>query len=166
VFVLVRPRAGDFVYSSAEHRTMVEQVGHARSAGADGIVTGALTAEGTIAESRLWELLGAAPGLPFTFHRAFDACRDPAASLETLMHLGVKRVLTSGGGGAATAAHGAGNIRALVDQASGRIGILAGGGVTPENVAQLVRATGVTEVHFSVREAEKVRRALAAVREL
>ena len=150
VFVLVRPRAGDFVYTDAEHRTMLKQIREAKDAGAHGIVTGPL--------HRLAELLEAARPLPVTFHRAFDALPDQAQALETLMRLGVDRVLTSGG--APTAPEGAARIRQLVEQAKGRIEILAGGGINGENVARLVRETGVREVHFSVKDAEKVRQVI------
>jgi copper homeostasis protein len=156
IFVLVRPRAGDFVFSDAEHRSMLEQIQQARTAGANGIVTGASTAQQDIEEVRTAELIAAARPLPVTFHRAFDACRDLLASLEQLIALGVDRVLTSGG--ASTAPAGADQIRGLVTQAKGRIAILPGGGITPRNVARLVQQTGVREVHFSVRQAEKVKR--------
>jgi copper homeostasis protein len=155
IFVLVRPRPGDFVYTNAEHLVMLGQIGQAKRAGAAGIVTGALTAREEIDQIRTAELIVAARPLLVTFHRAFDACRDLSASLEQLIALGVDRLLTSGG--AATAAEGAEQIRALVAQAKGRIGILPGGGITPETAARLVRETGVREVHFSVKNAEKVR---------
>src|SRR6266446_593416 len=155
VFVLVRPRAGDFVYTDAEHRTMLEQISRARSAGAHGIVTGDLSLD------RTRDLIAAARPLPVTFHRAFDVFPDRAEALERLISLGVARVLTSGG--AATAAEGAERIRALVAHAKGRIVILPGGGITPENVARLVQETGVREVHFSVKQAEKVRKVVQAL---
>jgi copper homeostasis protein len=155
IFVLVRPRPGDFVYTNAEHLVMLGQIGQAKRAGAAGIVTGALTAREEIDQIRTAELIVAARPLLVTFHRAFDACRDLSASLEQLIALGVDRLLTSGG--AATATEGAEQIRALVAQAKGRIGILPGGGITPETAARLVRETGVREVHFSVKNAEKVR---------
>jgi len=96
-----------------------------------------------------------------TFHRAFDDCADPAAALERLIQLGVDRVLTSGGG--RTAREGAEQIRRLVIQARERIGILAGGGIDGDNVAPIVRGTGVREVHFSVWDAEKVRGVVRAL---
>lgn len=173
VFVLVRPRVGDFVYTDAEHRTMLAQIHRAQDAGAHGIVTGALTGArssppdplstlwrgGTkteIAEDRTAELVEAALPWTVTFHRAFDSCGDLVVSLERLIHLGVDRVLTSGG--ARMAPDGAEQIGRLVRQAEGRIEILAGGGIDGDNVAQLVRETGVREVHLSVRDAAKVRR--------
>ncbi len=161
IFVLVRPRAGDFVYTPAEHRTMLEQIHRAKDAGARGIVTGALSATQHIAETLTAELLDAALPLPVTFHRAFDACLDLAVALARLIHLGVDRVLTSGG--APTAPEGAARISRLVIQSERRIEILAGGGITPDNVARLVHDTGVHEVHFSVKEAEKVRSVLSSL---
>jgi copper homeostasis protein len=145
VFVLVRPRAGDFVYSDAEHRTMLDQIHTAKRAGARGIVTGALTAQGEIDESRVAELIQAARPLPFTFHRAIDVCTRIDSALERLIRLGVDRVLTST------------QIGELVIQAAGRIVIMAGGGINADNAARIVRETGVQEIHFSVKEAKKVR---------
>lgn len=155
IFVLVRPRPGDFVYTAAEHRTMIKQIHRAKEAGAHGIVTGSLTAAQQIAETITAELIDAARPLFVTFHRAFDVCVDQAAALERLIRLGVDRVLTSGG--APTAPQGVERIRQLVTQADGRIEILAGGGIDGQNVARLVRETGVREVHFSVKDVEKVR---------
>jgi copper homeostasis protein len=161
IFVLVRPRPGDFVYTAAEHRTMIEQICRAKEAGAHGIVTGSLTASQQIAETTTAELIAAARPLFVTFHRAFDVCVDQAAALERLIRLGVDRVLTSGG--APTAPEGIERIRQLVTQAAGRIEILAGGGIHGENVARLVRETGVREVHFSVRDVGKVQEVVKAL---
>lgn len=160
VFVLVRPRAGDFVYSGTEHRAMLEQIRGAKAAGAHGIVTGELTAARAVAEPQTVALVAAARPLPVTFHRAFDECADQSAALELLIRHGVDRVLTSGG--AQTAAAGAGQIGRLVTQARGRIGILPGGGIDAANVRR-IRESGVTEVHFSVKQATKVRAVLAAL---
>ena len=156
VFVLVRPRAGDFVFSDYEHAEMLDDIFGAKSAGAAGIVTGALTTRQEIDEIQTAELFEAARPLPVTFHRAFDESGD----LEVLIRLGADRVLTSGS--ARTASEGVEQIRELVIQAAGRIEILAGGGVTPDNVTQLVQGSGVREVHFSVHDANKVR----SIREL
>jgi len=164
VFVLIRPRAGDFVYTDAEHRTTLEQIRQAKDTGAHGIVTGALTASREIAGEQTAPLIAAARPLPVTFHRAFDVCADLSAALESLIRLGVERVLTSGG--APTAPEGAGRIDRLVVQAGGRIEILAGGGIDEKNVARLVRESGVREVHFSVKDARKVRKIMEALRRL
>jgi copper homeostasis protein len=149
VYVLVRPRAGAFSYTAAEHRTMLKQIDQAKHAGAHGIVTGAA--------ERLDELVAAARPLPVTFHRAFDVHGD----LEEAIRLGFTRILTSGG--APTAPEGAKQIARYVAQAKGRITILPGGGINASNVARLVRETGVTEVHFSVNDAAKVRAVLAEI---
>ena len=161
IFVLVRPRAGDFVYTEAEHHTMLEQIHRAKDAGAHGIVTGTLTFAHEIAEDRSAELVDAALPWTVTFHRAFDACVELAAALEQLIRLGVERVLTSGG--APTAPEGAARISRLVIQAQRRIEILAGGGIDADNVARLVHETGVREVHFSVKDAEKTRSVVRAL---
>ena len=84
-----------------------------------------------------------------TFHRAFDVCRDPVKALETLIGLGVERVLTSGQ--EATCLEGIEGLSALSRQAAGRIVVMAGGGLTPRNVRRIVEATGVSEVHLSAR---------------
>ena len=154
VFVLVRPRSGDFVYTDAEHDSLVHQIQRAKNAGAHGIVTGELNDARQVAESRMSALLDAARPLPVTFHRAFDECLDLGAALEVLIRLGVNRVLTSGG--ARTAADGVERLERLVTQAKGRIEILPGGGVTAQNVADIVQRTGAREVHFSVQDAHKV----------
>jgi copper homeostasis protein len=162
VFVLVRPRPGDFVYTDAEHDTLLHQILRAKNAGAHGIVTGELNSSRQIAESRMSALLDAARPLPVTFHRAFDECLDLGAALEALIRLGVNRVLTSGG--ARTAPDGVDRLARLVTQAKERIEILPGGGITPDNVKDLVERTGVREVHFSATDAEKVRRARESLR--
>jgi len=163
VFVMVRPRGGDFHYSAAERAGMVEEIWQVKAAGwaAQGIVTGALRPDATVDETLTRELIAAARPLPVTFHRAFDSCDDVEEALETLIALGVTRVLTSGR--AATAPEGAATIAKLVRLAAGRIGIIAGGGVKADNVAALVRTTGVREVHLSTKDADKIRRVVAAL---
>ena len=151
VFVLVRPRPGDFVYSAAEHRTMLQQIAEAKAAGARGIVSGALTPGGEIDEPQVAELIEAARPLSFTFHRAIEVCTRIDVALETLIRLGVDRVLTSV------------HLRELVLQARGRITILAGGGINATNAAQIVHDTGVQEIHFSVKHAQKVRDVLESL---
>jgi len=106
-------------------------------------------------------VIAVARPLPVTFHRAFDECPDAEAALETLIALGVTRVLTSGQ--ARAASQGAATIAKLVRLAAGRIGILAAGGINGDNVAALVQTSGVREVHFSATDAEKVRRVVEAV---
>jgi copper homeostasis protein len=145
VVVLVRPRGGGFVYASDECMVMRRDVQHARALGARGVAVGALTANGDVDTFVLDTLREAARDMDVTFHRAFDVCRDPFRALETLMEHGVTRVLTSGQ--RATAWDGRELIAQLVRQAAGRIVIMAGGGVDETNAAELVSATGVTEIH-------------------
>jgi copper homeostasis protein len=128
---------------------MLRDVQAARAAGADGVVLGLLLPDGTIDRERTRRLIAAARPLSVTFHRAFDLCRDPAEALETLIDLGVDRVLTSGQ--KRSAPEGADCIAKLVRQAGERIIILAGGGVTAETLSALAAATGIRECHFSAR---------------
>lgn len=145
VFVMIRPRAGDFHYSGDELEVMRRDIRVAASLGAAGVVVGALTPDGAVDVRCTRALVEAARPMSVTFHRAFDACRDPEAALEALITLGVDRVLTSGG--AATAEQGVERLGALVRQAAGRIAILAGGSVNEANAARIVAASGVREVH-------------------
>ncbi|HKC40991.1 MAG TPA: copper homeostasis protein CutC [Gemmatimonadales bacterium] len=162
VFVMVRPRPGDFHYSAVEHAGMLYEIQRVKDAGAHGVVTGSLHRDGNVEERRTGELIAAAAPLPVTFHRAFDECPDAAQALERLINLGARRLLTSGG--AATAPEGAAKIAELVRLAAGRIGILAGGGVNASNVAELVRISGVRAVHLSTTDAEKIRGVVELVR--
>lgn len=157
VHPIIRPRGGDFAYDAGELRVMWRDVVSAREAGADGVVFGALTPEGTVDAEAVRLLLEAAEGLPCTFHRAFDMTRDLHESLDALLELGLARVLTSGG--APTALEGADAIAALVQRAGDRLVVMAGGGVRAAHVRDLVRRTGVREVHARlVRPAESAMR--------
>lgn len=149
VHVLIRPRAGDFVYTD-ELEVMLEDVSLFKTAGADALVFGTLTKTGALALPEMTRLLEAADPLPVTFHRAFDVCREPFKVLEQLVALGVTRLLTSGQAGDALA--GAKLLRALVEQAGDRLTVIAGGGVRASNAAQIVRETGVLELHFSAQK--------------
>jgi len=145
--VLIRPRAGDFHYRGDELGAMERDIARAKALGAQGVVFGGLDAGGRIDEGLCRRLLETAPPLTATFHRAFDQVPDPGAALERLAALGFDRVLTSGQ--AATALLGIDRLAALVAQAGGRIGVLAGGGVRAHNVRRIVVASGVREVHSS-----------------
>ena len=150
IHVLIRHRAGNFVYTPEEVDTMVLQIEEALKAGADGIVIGALTPAGDIDLPAMKRLISAAGNAAITFHRAFDVCRNPFDALEQIVGLGCDRILTSGQ--AASALKGAPLLRELRKRADGRIGILAGGGVTPENAAQIISETGCAEIHASASE--------------
>lgn len=151
VHVLIRPRGGDFLYSNTEFAVILEDIRTAREMGVQGIVCGCLTQHGDIDKPRLGEMISSARPLSFTFHRAFDMCREARRALEDLIELGVDRLLTSGQEASCLA--GATLIAELQNQAGGRIVIMAGGGIAPSNVSQLVALTGVQEVHLSARSA-------------
>lgn len=145
VFAMIRPRGGPFVYSDDELAHMYRDIERAKECGADGIVIGILDRYHRIDLGRTRELVNLAAGVPVTFHRAFDLVPDKLAALDALADAGVKRVLTSGG--PATAEEGASMLARLVDHARDRIVVLAGGNVRAHNVRDLVRRTGVREVH-------------------
>ena len=145
--VIIRPRGGDFLYSDLEFEVMQHDLLAAKAAGADGIVLGLLNADGTIDSARTASLIAQARPLPVTFHRAFDMTPDPFAALESLIDLGVDRLLTSGQ--QATAGEGLPLIKALLQRAKERIIIMPGGG-SEQSARQLVE-TGVREIHISAR---------------
>ena len=147
--VIIRPRGSDFLYDDTEIEVMREDIRVVKEAGADGVVIGCLTAAGDIDQSLTRELVKLAHPMNVTFHRAFDMCRDPRQGLEELIGLGLDRVLTSGQ--EASCLEGLELIAALQQQAAGRIIILPGGGITPQNVHKIVAGTGVSEVHLSAR---------------
>ncbi len=144
--VLVRPRGGDFLYSNIDFEIMLRDVLRTKELAADGVVIGMLHADGSIDRERTQRLIDAAQPMGVTFHRAFDVCRDPEEALEQLIDLGTDRILTSGQ--AAGAPDGIQQIARLVELAAGRISILPGGGIDETNVADVVRGTGVREVHL------------------
>lgn len=148
--VLIRLRGGDFLYTPEELRIMETDIRMAHELGADGVVVGALTADGDVDEEAAERLVEAAGGMSVTFHRAFDLCADPFAALESIIRLGFHRLLTSGR--AATAEKGIPLLRQLVEQAAGRISVMPGCGVGPGNAALILRETGAREIHASARE--------------
>ena len=145
IHVFVRPRLGDFVYDDGDVEVMRADIVAAKNAGAPGVVFGALTREATIDHNLMARLIDLARPMVVGFHRAFDQVADQDVALDTLIELGVAIVLTSGG--AARAIDGAAQLRRMVDRSAGRIEILAGGGVTSENVAALMAQSGVSHVH-------------------
>ncbi|KFI45808.1 copper homeostasis protein [Bifidobacterium bohemicum] len=156
VQVLIRPRAGDFVFSDEEKRVQLAEIGPALAAGASGVVVGGVDEEGEIDVPFARDLIDEAHaqaerlgrGVDVTFHRAFDVVSDRRESLETLISLGYTRVLTSGG--APSASEGCDELRRLVGWSAGRIQIMAGGGATPSALPFLVEA-GVDAVHLSAK---------------
>ena len=150
VFVLVRPRGGDFCYNELEVKTMEEDVAFCKEAGASGIVVGFLHPDGSIDTELTRRFVELSAPLPVTFHRAFDECADPLNALEQIIECGCARILTSGC--KPTAIEGAEMLQQLVKKADGRITILAGSGVTPENAVTLREKTGVKEIHGSCKK--------------
>lgn len=145
--VLVRPRAGNFLYSADEMAEIERTVMRCRQLGAAAVVVGFLTPDGKVDLGLTRRIVQLAAPMEVTFHRAFDeALQDPIEALQAVMEAGCHRLLTSGQ--APTAPQGAAVIKRLVDHSS-CLKILAGSGVTPDNVRQLIAATGVTEVHGS-----------------
>ena len=147
VFVLVRPRSGDFCYNELEIKSMEKDVEYCKKAGVAGIVVGFLHPDGTIDTELTKRFVKLAAPLPVTFHRAFDRCTEPLKALEQIINCGCARILTSGC--QPTAMEGAELLKQLVQQANGRIKILAGSGVSPENAAELKQRTNVPEIHGS-----------------
>ncbi len=148
--VMLRPRGGDFLYSAFEYTIMQHDLQIARAAGADGVVFGFLHPDGSIDKQRTKEIVTMARPMNVTFHRAFDMVADPIQALEDLVSCGVDRVLTSGL--ERSAIEGMDMIARLVEKATDRIIILAGGGVRPHNIKKLVSHTHVQECHVSGRK--------------
>ena len=149
LYVLIRPRAGDFLYDDLECEAMRRDIETCAALGCDGVVLGVLDVDGDVDMARCRALIAAAESMGVTFHRAFDLVRDPQRALEDVIALGCERVLTSGG--QASALEGAALIRELLVQARGRIAIMPGAGVTADNLATLAAATGAHEFHASAK---------------
>jgi copper homeostasis protein len=162
VFVLIRPRAGDFVYTGPEIDAMIREIALARSTGVAGIVTGALNPDRTVDNEHTRGLVAAAGELPLTFHRALDSTPSLTDALEQIIDAGGSRVLTSGG--AATAHEGAAAIAALVDQAGSRISIVAGGNIRAHNVRDVVAWTRAREIHSRFLDEARMRSLIDAAR--
>ena len=155
VRALLRPRFGDFCYDSYELAQMEELAAALVEAGADGIVTGVLTPDGTLDVEALRTIYAAARhaaetagrSVDCTLHRAFDVCRDPFAALEAAKQLGLATILTSGQ--AVSAPAGAPLLRQLVDAAGPDLEILVGAGVSAQNLPALAAQTGARAFHLS-----------------
>lgn len=149
VFVLIRPRKADFLYSDGEFELMLEDIHHAKNLGADGIVSGILTTDGNLDVVRMEKLVAAAAPLPFTCHRAFDMCINANDAIEQLIEIGAKRILTSG---QQPNAHlGKDNIARFAEQAKGRLSIMACGDLLPENIQEITSIPGIYEFHSAAR---------------
>ena len=148
--VIIRPRGGDFLLDDDEFAVMQADIETVKVEGADGVVIGLLTADGKVDLARTQSLMARARPLSVTFHRAFDMTPDPFEALETLIGLGVDRILTSGQ--EATVLEGLPLIAELVRRAADRIIVMPGGGITARNVDRIVAAAKPREIHFAALE--------------
>ncbi len=157
VFVMIRPRGGDFHYSNDDFHTMKRDIDQCQKLSVDGVVFGILNADGTIDKKRCKELIDRARPLKVTCHRAFDMTRDPVEALEDCIEVGFDRILTSGQ--KPKAIDGVDLIAELIIKANGRIAIMPGAGVNENTVEEIVSKTKAKEIHFSVttfRESEMI----------
>lgn len=149
LYVMIRPRGGDFFYSDAEFEIMKTDIGICKQCGCDGIVIGLLKKTGSIDKKRCRELVALAYPLGITFHRAFDRTKEPFRALEDIIETGCERILTSGQ--QPKAVDGAQIIKELIAMAKDRIIIMPGSGVNAENIISLAETTGAKEFHTSAR---------------
>ncbi len=145
--VMVRPRIGDFIYTSFEKEVIGRDIAYCKDAGADGVVMGALLPSGQIDKDFTRSMVEKAYPMTVTFHRAFDLSPDLHQSLETLIECGVSRILTSGG--KPTVRESVTTIASLVKRASGKLIILPGGGIRHDNALDIIKKTGAREIHIS-----------------
>ena len=150
--VMIRPREGNFAYNDDEFETMRKDIKAARSARADGVVFGILQADETIDEARMRVLIEAARPMRVACHRAFDATPDATDALDALLRLEVDLVLTSGH--SATAMDGRVTLKQHAEHAGQKLTVMAGGGVRAANVIDIVRDTGVRDVHVRATDAD------------
>lgn len=146
VHVLIRPRAGGFVYSERELSVMRRDIEAAAALGAAGVVLGVLEPAGGVDRERTAELVQRARPLSVTFHKAIDQTPDPLGAIEALLAIGVERVLTSGA--MPTALEGSAILRSMVDRVAGRLTVMAGGRLAVAHLESLIRTSGVAEIHL------------------
>jgi copper homeostasis protein len=149
MFVMVRPRGGDSLYTEHEFQTMQCDIAQARSLGADGVVLGLLDIHGRVDVERTRQLVELADPMQVTFHRAFDMSSDLDESLGRVIETGAHRILTSGG--MPSVEHGAQCVARLVRAAQGKIRIMAGSGLRHGNIHRIAAQTGAWEFHSSLR---------------
>jgi copper homeostasis protein len=148
IYILIRPRAGNFCYSDREVETMRDDIHAAKQVGMDGLVLGILDENKRVDVKRTKMLVEFAQPLPVTFHRAFDLAKNAATALEEVIRTGASRILTSGGEQRATDALLV--LTHLVQAASNRILIMPCGGINSANIVPIVRTTSAREIHTSV----------------
>jgi copper homeostasis protein len=146
LFVMIRPRGADFLYSGEEFEIMKKDILSSKDLGADGVVFGILKDDGTIDRDRMGQLAILARPMKITCHRAFDMTRDPFEALDDLISLGIDRVLTSGQSDSAI--EGTSLIRDLIAKANDRIIIMPGRGIKEHNLREIISKTGAKEFHM------------------
>ena len=153
VFVMVRPRGGEFFYAGDEFAVMKREIAAAKAYGADGVVLGVLLQDGAVDIERTGELVGLARPMGVTFHRAIDWAPRMEEALEQVIEAGADRVLTSGG--AESALQSLDQITRLVERSEGRIGVMVCGKVRQDNIGEIARKTRASEFHASLRKPRK-----------
>ncbi len=149
VFPMIRPRGGDYFHTQDEIDIILKDILLCKELQFDGVVFGLLNQDGSIDQENTARLVEAAYPLDVTFHRAFDRCKDPLESLETLVQCGCTRILTSGQHLKVT--DGLALVKTLVEQANDRIIIMPGSGLNSSNVQHIIDTAAVNEVHTSAR---------------
>ena len=150
LFILIRPRGGDFLYSDLEFETMKSDIEIAKKLGADGLVFGLLKSDGSIDKERTKELVELSKPLPVTFHRAFDVVKDPFQALEDIIDCSCSRILTSGQ--KSTAYKGIPLLKQLIDKAGTRIIIMPGSGINSSNILEIKQKANASELHLSAKK--------------
>ncbi|AZA50909.1 copper homeostasis protein CutC [Chryseobacterium carnipullorum] len=147
IFVMIRPRGGDFTYSNAEFEQMKTDLIYLKSLGVDGFVFGILDGNDEVNLVQNKTLVELANPLPCTFHRAFDRAKDLENALEKVIGCGFKTILTSGQ--KPNVSEGKENLKKLVELSAGRIGILVGGGLRSSNIKEIREFTNADYFHSS-----------------
>ena len=146
-YVLIRPRTGNFVYSDLEFEAICQDVQICKQLGAKGVVVGFLDEKFCVDRAKTEKIANLCGDMELTFHRAFDICKDPIGGLETIIGCGYNRILTSGQ--KLTALEGMPFLKELKERAAGRIKIMAGSGISAVNAMEIIKTTGVDEIHAS-----------------
>ncbi len=154
IYAMIRPRGGDFLYTTRELKVMIRDIQILSDLGIDGFVFGALNADGAVDKIACSQLVAASEGRPCTFHRAFDVCRSQEDSLEEIIALGFQKILTSGGFN--TVSDGLDNILRILHRAGDQISIMPGGGLKPVHINLLKKAGNLREVHASCKAFRKM----------
>lgn len=147
IMTMVRPREAGFFYSEIEYKTLLADAERLLEYGSDGLVFGFLSADGEVDPVRTKKLVEIAAGKPTVFHRAFDVVPDWRKSMDTLVDLGVTRILTSGQ--EPNVFFATDTIREMIDYANGRIEILPGAGITLKNAGRIIAETGADQIHLA-----------------